>query len=80
MTIFRTLDDALIDRLFQPIVNRLQVSRVAHVAIPNHCTQRDACHGLPSASTRPVPIVPRRGHDPGEATRKETNADDKRDD
>lgn len=34
MTIFRILDDALIDRVFQPIVNRLQVSRAAHVAIP----------------------------------------------
>jgi len=33
-TIFRALDDALIDRVFQPIVNRLQVSHVAHVAIP----------------------------------------------
>jgi len=34
MTIFRTLDDALIDRVFQPIVNRLQVSHVGHIAIP----------------------------------------------
>ncbi len=33
MTIFRTLDDALIDRVFQPIVNRLQVSRVAHITV-----------------------------------------------
>ncbi len=34
MTIFRTLDDALIDRVFQPVVNRLQVSHVGHIAIP----------------------------------------------
>ncbi len=34
MTIFRTLDDTLIDRVFQPIVNRLQASHAAHVAIP----------------------------------------------
>jgi len=34
MAIFRTVDDALIDRVFQPIVNRLQVSHVGHVAIP----------------------------------------------
>ncbi len=34
MAIFRTIDDALIDRVFQPVVNRLQVSHVGHVAIP----------------------------------------------
>jgi len=34
MTIFRTVDDVLIDRVFQPVVNRLQVSNVAHVAVP----------------------------------------------
>lgn len=34
MTIFRTLDDTLIDRVFQPVVNRLQVSHVGHIAIP----------------------------------------------
>jgi len=34
MAIFRTIDDALIDRVFQPVVNRLQVSHVGHIAIP----------------------------------------------
>ena len=34
MTILSAVDDALIDRVFQPIVNRLQVGNVAHVAIP----------------------------------------------
>ena len=34
MTILSAVDDALIDRVFQPIVNRLQVSNVAHAAIP----------------------------------------------
>ena len=34
MTILSAVDDVLIDRVFQPIVNRLQVSNVAHAAIP----------------------------------------------
>lgn len=34
MTILSAVDDALIDRVFQPIVNRLQVGNVAHAAIP----------------------------------------------
>ena len=34
MTILSAVDDALIDRVFQPIVNRLQISNVAHAAIP----------------------------------------------
>ena len=34
MTILHAVDDAVIDRVFQPMVNRLQVSDVAHAAIP----------------------------------------------
>lgn len=34
MTTFRALDDALIDRVFQPAVNRLQVRNVLHAAAP----------------------------------------------
>ena len=34
MTILHIIDDTVIDRVFQPIVNRLQVSDVAHAAIP----------------------------------------------
>lgn len=34
MTILHAVDDALIDRVFQPIVNRLQVGDAAHAAIP----------------------------------------------
>ena len=34
MTILSAVDDALIDRVFQPLVNRLQVGNVAHAAIP----------------------------------------------
>lgn len=34
VTVFRVLDEAVIDRVFQPAVNRLQVSDVVHAAIP----------------------------------------------
>lgn len=33
MTVFRALDDALIDRVFQPIVDRLQVRETMHAAL-----------------------------------------------
>ena len=34
MNILHAIDDAVIDRVFQPMVNRLQVRDVAHVATP----------------------------------------------